>query len=60
MYSMFGLIPDSQRWGLHIPSDSDDHVNVGPIVLVGDVKEPLRATCTLAMTTLSANKERSF
>ena len=33
------------------------HVNVGP-VLVWDVKEPLRTTSTLAVTTLSASIER--
>ena len=40
-----------------IPHELGNHVNVGP-VSIWDIKEPLR-TSTLAVTTLSANIERS-
>ena len=36
----------------------ENHINVGPVP-VCDVKEPLRTTSTLAVTTLSASIERS-
>ena len=42
----------SQHWGLCIPRESENHVNVGA-VSVWDVKEPLRTTSTLAVTILS-------
>ena len=42
----------SQHWGLCIPRESENHVNVGPIS-IWDVKEPLRMTSTLAVTILS-------
>ena len=38
--------------------ESENHVNVGPVSL-WDVKEPLRTTSTLAVTTLSASIYRS-
>ena len=31
----------SQHWGLYIPRESENHVNVGP-VSVWDIKDPLR------------------
>ena len=43
---------DSVSGGGVIPHDSDDHVNAG-LVNWGHKKEPLRMTCTLAVTTLS-------
>ena len=52
------LKPGSQHWGLRIHRESDNHVNVSP-VSIWDIKEPLRTTSTLAVTTLSANIERS-
>ena len=48
----------SQCVGLCIPCESENHINVGPI-LIWDVKEPWRMTSTLAVTTLSARIERS-
>ena len=47
-----------QHWGLCVPRESENHVNVGP-VSIWDVKEPLRTTSTLAVTILSASIERS-
>ena len=52
------LKPGSRHWGLSIPQELENHVNVGP-VSIWDVKEPLRMTSTLAVTTLSASIERS-
>lgn len=42
----------SLHWGLCIPHYLDDHFNVGPVSLTGDIKEPHRTTCTLAVTIL--------
>ena len=49
-------ISGSQHWGLCIPRESENHVNVGP-VSIWDVKEPPRTTSTLAVTILSASIE---
>ena len=46
------------NWILSIPRELENHVNAGP-VSVWDVKEPLRTTSTLAVTTLSASTETS-
>ena len=50
------LKPGSQHWGLFIPQESENHVNVC-LASVWDVKEPLRMTSTLAVTILSASRE---
>ena len=52
------LKPDSQHWELCTPHESENHVNVG-CVLMWDIKEPVRTTSTLTMSTLSACVERS-
>jgi hypothetical protein len=52
------LKPGSQHWGLCIPRELENHINVGP-VSIWDVKEPMRTTSTLAVTSLSASIERS-
>ena len=46
--------PGSKHWG----HESENRVNVDP-VSIWDVKEPLRTTSTLAVTTLSASIEGS-
>ena len=51
--------PGAHNWGLCNLCDSDDHINFGPVSLIGDVKEPPRMTCTLAVTTLIGSIERS-
>ena len=43
---------DWGHWGLCIPRESENPVNVGS-VSIWDVKEPLRTTSTLAVTILS-------
>ena len=48
-----------QLYGMCIPSDHVDVVNISPVSLIGDVNEPLRTACTLAVTTFSASIERS-
>ena len=55
---MFGIQPGSRRWERCIPRESENHLNVGPVSIY-DVKEPLRTTSTLVVTTLSASIERS-
>ena len=50
--------PGSKHMGTVYPLRIQNHVNVGP-VSVWDVKESLRMTSILAVTTLSASIERS-
>ena len=52
------LNPGPQHWGLCIPHESENPINVGT-VSIRDLKEPLRMTNTLGVTTLSASIERS-
>ena len=40
------------HWGLCIPRESGNHVNVGPVSIWYE-KEPLRTTSTLAVTIIS-------
>ena len=60
---VFGIKKPDSTYGdcERIPHESENHINVGPIS-IRDVKEPLRTTSTLAVTTLlltlSASTER--
>ena len=52
------LKPGFQLWGLYIPCESENHVNVGHVT-IWDINEPPMMTNTLSVTTLSANLESS-
>ena len=51
---ILGNKPGSQYWGLCIPRESENHVNVSSVAS-WDVKEPLKTTSTFALTTLNDN-----
>ena len=54
----FGVNTRFQHWGLCIPRELGNHVDVGPVSIC-DVKESVTMTSTLAVTILSASIERS-